>query len=266
MPASDLTNNLADAVLPIAAAPVNQSGYVNKAIFLSAIVVLVIAFGLFLRRHKLIEWKRSAATFHYFTELGEWVLAIGISAYIAFFELAKQATWSDSKSSLVGSFTGLTAGIAIYLGLKGISAAAKKRDSYEIESLKQTKLDLEQQLAAANQSADEIRYQRDMVLEVTTYIRKIVDAKMKRVIQGIKSSKGTPQEVVAAMDPQGQVWVILKLVFVYFEKRKQGDEKIRLGIYGVDPNDKNFLRRKYNFNCVFESCYIECAVFIKKFK
>jgi len=240
----------------LASAPPTSPDFVNRAILMSGIVFVAVGGLIVWKRGKLIESKRQMATIHYFFEAAEWVLAIAISIAASFFELYKVDTWQKAQSSLVGSSTLLSALIASYLGVKAISAAAKKRDALEIEAMKVEKTKLEEAVRVEALTRANVEAQRNGLLEISALVRKVVDSKMGRMVQGL-SGKANLQagDIVKALDPQGQISIIIRTIFVYFERKKKTGEQLRLGIYERDPADRNALRRVYSWNGDTTECF-----------
>jgi hypothetical protein len=244
------------SVPPVSTPPVSGPDYVNRALLIDSIVCVALLGLTFWQRARLIQLKRNKATIHFFIEGSEWVLAIAISIVATFFELYKKDTWSCTNQSLVGSSAILTAVTTIYICVKGLSAAAKKKDSEEIAALQTEKAELLDTLSEEQRKSSMLEEQRNKVLEVTTYVRKIVDSKMNRLATCL-GGRGqiTVNDITKALDPAGQVNVIVKTIFYYFEKGKQPDAQLRLGIYARNPDDLNELKRIYSWDGKCVDCF-----------
>jgi hypothetical protein len=243
-------------VPPGSTPPVNGPDYINRALLVDSIVCVVLLALTFWQRATLIQLKRNKATFHYFIEGSEWVLAIAISLVATFFELYKKDTWVCTNQSLVGSSAILTAVTTIYICVKGLSAAAKKKDSEEIAALQTEKTALSEALGKAERKTNLLVEQRDKVLEVTTYVRKIVDSKMTRLAACLDGKEAINMaDITKALDPAGQVNVIIRTTFYYFEKEKRPDAQMRLGIYARNPDDLNELKRIYSWDGKTVDCF-----------
>src|SRR5205085_3567806 len=98
--------------------------------------------------------------------------------------------------------------------------------------------------------------QRDRLMEISTLVRKVVDSKMSRMVQGLAGKKDLQAaDIVRALDPQAQIGIIIKTIFVYFERKKKPGEQLRLGIYERDPADRNALARIYSWNGEKTDCF-----------
>lgn len=227
----------------------DQPDYLLRALFFGGAVGLLICGPAAYWRNRLIRLKRESEVFHYFSELAEWGLAIGLSATAGLFDLYKRDSWVKPNPSLPGGFSVLCGVIAIYLVLKTVAAMAKKRDSDEISSLKK-------ELAQERERTTVLEKQRNTWLELTTLIRKIIDRKMGRLVEKITGPQCvSPLEVLAAMDPKTQINLILTTTFQYFANKKSAQEQLRLGIYHRDPEQSNRLKRMYAWDGEKDTCF-----------
>lgn len=230
--------------------------YCNRAILVSALVVIAAVVFFYFTRAKWVELKRYKATFHYFFEGAEWVLAIVISIVGTFFELYKPTTWQQPKPSLVGSASVLTGLVVCYLGVKGVSAAAKKQDSEEIEKLKGEKTKLQEEGKRLEQKVETVEEQRDKISEAAMYVGKTVELRKDKMLDCLK--KGGPPEakrILEALDPKEHINVIVRTMFHYIERGKAPDKSLRLGLYAKDQSDPRYLERIYAWDGKGSECF-----------
>jgi hypothetical protein len=129
--AATTTNALSPAGLP---------DYFNRALVIGTLTTIVIAGASLAVRSRLIAWKQDRRGFHYLTEGAEWVLAVAISVWGAFFELYKSQTWKQPSASLPGVFSGWLTLLTLYVVAKAIGVGAKRGDEEKMKAL-QARLD-----------------------------------------------------------------------------------------------------------------------------
>jgi hypothetical protein len=226
-----------------------QPDYITRALLFGFAFALVIAIASFALRDRLVGWKRNSRGFHYFSEGGEWVFAILLSGIASFFEIFKSGTWEDPKSGLVGSFTVWVAIVAIYIVIKFVGASAKRQDAETIAALNA-------QLGDEKIKSETLARQRNAWLTLTAYIRKIVDQKMRRVVQALGGkNRPSKEDLIAALDPSAQLHLIVTTIHHYFLGKAKPNEQIRLGIYVRDELTPNQLKRIYAWDGQKTDCF-----------
>lgn len=232
-----------------AGSAVSAPDYATRAIVFGVIAFVGVAALAAFFRQKLVEAKRRSQGFHYFSELGEFILAISISVVVGFFELYKQVTWTTPKPGLVGSFSLWCGLVAIYLVVKWVAAVAKKRDADRI-------VELDRDLVAQTKKVSLLTRQRNSWVSLSSHVRKIIDKKMQRLVKVFKKGgELSAADLLSALDPKAQLQLIIASLFQYFEGKKEPDKKLRLAIYIRDPEDTNRLKRIYGWNGETSDCF-----------
>ena len=173
------------------------------------------------------------------------MLAIAVSAVSAVFSLYVPATWRSAQPQLIAGTFLFTAIVGAYVAVKVLSAMAKEKDS-EDKKLLQGEVALREEKIAALERNDQ------WALKTTAYVQEVIRAKLNRLCEAGQEGVPIPSEkFVKALDPKGQVHVLLALLHEFFRRDipvAESGASLRIALYTRHPVHTSRLTVAYSLD------------------
>ena len=214
----------------------------GTAAFIAIIVVVACAVSLWHFRTSLIKWFREKPAFRTSSQLFEVVLAFLLTVFAGWFGLWKAETWNVVSANLLVGTAIESATLALYVGLKVLSAEAKERDQEKIKILEKRALDLEASIAEKSEIADRYERQHRQCLQIVLNARKVVGEKQKRLLSATEAKEQLDCiDVFNALAPDSQILLIMGCIYAYFGQSLSPEKLLDLRVYMRDSSDRDQL-------------------------
>lgn len=246
-----VTSTASMSTLPTAAAPASTVtvGLGAATFVLSLVAVILTTSTLYWWRKRIIGLIHGNDTFRGVFYIAEPVLAFVLGGLVTAANLFKGETWANPPAHFLLSVPAALAALIGSVGVKVLTSYSKDREKAMIKELNIQNTETEGRF-------DSIKRQRDHTIQVTNYVRAVVDEKLKRLLDAYRDDTPlTPERYLEALAPREQTQFIINMIRQFFAKDLPPTGRLRVGVYMRESADDPRLFPAYGFDGKSTDCF-----------
>lgn len=225
-------------------------GVVQLALVLSTLAVFVIGGSSFWFREHILRLLQRNETFRTLSYIAEPVLTFAAGAMATATEVFKASTWYSPQPTLEAALPLILGVMTAAISLKVLSALAK-------DGKKQKIRELEAELEAGRRQLISITESRKSSIRTLNQVREILNEKLTRLREAVRSEPFTIDEYLEAISPAQQLQFIVTMIHDFFESQLDTGKSLRVAVYLRDPPDSYELSPAFSWDGKKADCIKE---------